>query len=370
MKKKQQSPVGTRPVASAKSAQTQAANVYRKLADAHASACKPVAPAQEKDAMPPQTAEFYRIYDRFVEECGEAGYWKESTYQKFARQRALLQTYRSDLTFDHFTTDGLNHYIHFLCTERAMCNSTIKRQLQFLKWFLHWAFQKNYHNNRDFDGYRPKLFTAEKKVIYLNAEQINKICNAHIPSNQQHLQAVRDVFLFCCFTGLRYSDAYNLKRSHVKAAAIEITTIKTSRRIVIDLNATSRAILDKYARRQFKHDKALPVISHRRMNKYLKDLGALSGLDEMVSLTYFRGNVRTDEEVPLYALLSTHAGRRSFICNALTLGIAPEVVMKWTGHSSYAAMKPYIDICDSVKKQAMTRFDTLLSAENLVAENK
>lgn len=343
---------------------------YRKLADAHASACKPVAPAQEKDAMPPLSAEFYRIYDRFVQECGAAGYWKESTYQKFARQRALLQTYRADLTFDHFTTDGLNHYIHFLCTERAMCNSTIKRQLQFLKWFLRWAFQKNYHNNRDFDGYRPKLFTAEKKVVYLNAEQINKIRNAHIPSNQQHLQAVRDVFLFCCFTGLRYSDAYNLKRSHVKAAAIEITTIKTSRRIVIDLNATSRAILNKYARRQFKHNKALPVISHRRMNKYLKDLGALSGLNETVSLTYFRGNVRTDEEVPLYALLSTHVGRRSFICNALTLGIAPEVVMKWTGHSSYAAMKPYIDICDSVKQQAMTRFDSLLSAENLVAENK
>lgn len=42
---------------------------------------------------------------------------------------------------------------------------------------------------------------------------------------------------------------------------------------------------------------------------------------------------------------------------ALSLGIPPNVVMKWTGHSDYKAMKPYIDIADSVKVDAMSRFD-------------
>lgn len=42
---------------------------------------------------------------------------------------------------------------------------------------------------------------------------------------------------------------------------------------------------------------------------------------------------------------------------ALSLGIPPNVVMKWTGHSDYKAMKPYIDIADSIKVNAMSRFD-------------
>ena len=54
---------------------------------------------------------------------------------------------------------------------------------------------------------------------------------------------------------------------------------------------------------------------------------------------------------------TTHAGRRTFICNALSLGIPAQVVMKWTGHSDYKAMKPYIDIADDIKANAMNKFN-------------
>ncbi|MBR3388714.1 MAG: site-specific integrase, partial [Bacteroidales bacterium] len=56
----------------------------------------------------------------------------------------------------------------------------------------------------------------------------------------------------------------------------------------------------------------------------------------------------------------THTGRRSFVVNALSLGIPPNVVMKWTGHSDYKAMKPYIDIVDSIKASSMTKFNGLI----------
>ena len=46
------------------------------------------------------------------------------------------------------------------------------------------------------------------------------------------------------------------------------------------------------------------------------------------------------------------------ICNAIGMGIAPQVVMKWTGHSDYKAMKPYIDVCDDIKAEAMKKFDS------------
>jgi integrase len=66
---------------------------------------------------------------------------------------------------------------------------------------------------------------------------------------------------------------------------------------------------------------------------------------------------RVDETYQKWELLSTHAGRRTFVCNALMLGIAPDIVMKWTGHSNYKAMKPYIDISDKAKRQAMDLFN-------------
>ncbi|MBQ6910713.1 MAG: hypothetical protein IJQ35_00950 [Bacteroidales bacterium] len=42
------------------------------------------------------------------------------------------------------------------------------------------------------------------------------------------------------------------------------------------------------------------------------------------------------------------------------LCISPNIVMKWTGHSDYKAMKPYIDIVDSIKAESMTKFNNLL----------
>ena len=98
---------------------------------------------------------------------------------------------------------------------------------------------------------------------------------------------------------------------------------------------------------------------NEKMNDYLKELAELEKINEPIHQTCYRGNERIDEVTPKYALLGTHAGRSTFICNALALGIPPQVVMKWTGHSDYKAMKPYIDIADDIKANAMNKFNQL-----------
>ena len=60
---------------------------------------------------------------------------------------------------------------------------------------------------------------------------------------------------------------------------------------------------------------------------------------------------------PKWELVGTHSGRRTFIVNALSLGITPNIVMKWTGHSDYKAMKPYIDIAEKTKAEQMAIFE-------------
>ena len=95
------------------------------------------------------------------------------------------------------------------------------------------------------------------------------------------------------------------------------------------------------------------------MNFYLKELCKLAQIDEPIRLTNYKGNQRIDEVRPKYELIGTHTGRRTFIVNALSRGIAPNVVMKWTGHSDYKAMKPYIDIVDSIKASEMAKMNFL-----------
>lgn len=329
----------------------EAFNALHRLAD------KETKPSKEKKAT--EGNDFYKVFDEFVRDCGRQNDWTHSTYEKFAAVKNHLSNFRKELNFDFFDEKGLNDYVAYLREVKDMRNSTIGKQLAFLKWFLRWAFKQGVHQNNAYDTYKPKLKSTQKKIIFLTWDELTKLREFEIPANKQALERVRDVFLFQCFTGLRYSDVFNLRRSDVKGEHIEVTTVKTSDSLIIELNNHSKAILDKYKDVAFEDDKVLPVITNQKMNDYLKELAELAGIDEPVRQTYYRGNERIDEVTPKYALLGTHAGRRTFICNALALGIPPQVVMKWTGHSDYKAMKPYIDIADDIKANAMSKFNQL-----------
>jgi len=306
-----------------------------------------------------EPSNFYEAFDDFVRVCGRQNDWTHSTFEKFAAVKNHLKNFRSELSFDFFDEEGLTEYVQYLREVREMRNSTIGKQLSFLKWFLRWSFKQGMHSNNAYDTFKPKLKDTQKKIIFLTWEELNRLREFKIPPTKQALERVRDVFLFQCFTGLRYSDVFNLRRSDIKGDHIEVTTVKTSDSLIIELNDHSKAILEKYKDVEFENDKALPVITNQKMNDYLKELAELAEINEPVRQTYYKGNERIDEVTPKYALLGTHARRRTFICNALALGIPPQVVMKWTGHSDYKAMKPYIDIADDIKANAMSKFNQL-----------
>ncbi len=302
---------------------------------------------------------FFMAFDEFVRDEGKLNNWTTATYTMFGVVKRHLQNFNPDLTFDALDETGLSDYISYMRDVRQMRNNTITKQIGFVRWFLRWALKKGHTDNVAFERFRPKFRSTPKKVIFLTGDELKRLMDYKIPATKQYLDRVRDVFIFSCFAGLRYSDVYNLRRSDIKGDLIEITTVKTADSLIIELNDHSRAILDKYADIHFEDDKVLPVISNQKMNDYLKELCKLAEIDAPVRETYYRGNERIDEVTPKYELIGTHAGRRTFICNALALGIPAQVVMKWTGHSDYKAMKPYIDIADDIKANAMSKFNEI-----------
>ena len=286
--------------------------------------------------------------------------WQYSTIQKFDALAEHIRHWNENPRFEDFTDKGLTSFITFLIEKEDLSNETTIKQLAYLKWFLRWARNNRLHDTADFEAFHPKLSFAKKRIIFLTIDEIKKLMAYEIPEKKAYLYRVRDVFVFCCFTGLRHSDVFNLRRGDVKEDHIEVTTVKTADTLSIDLNDVARGILDKYKEESFPGYKALPVISNQKMNDYLKELCELAGFDEEIRITTYRGAERTDTVYPKYALIGTHQGRKSFICNALAAGIPVNVVMKWTGHSDYKSMKPYIDVADTIKAREMNKMNNLL----------
>ena len=190
--------------------------------------------------------DFMKIFDEFVAECSKQNDWSSSTLKKFATVKKHIATFDPNTTFESWTERHFNEYIDYLRSDKDMRNTSIAKQIKFLKWFLRWTNRKGYHQNTAYDKFMPKMKSAPKKVIFLTRNELDKIRACQIPAAKQYLERVRDVLLFCCFTGLRHSDVYNLKRSDVKEEHIEITTIKTADSLIIELNDHSKAILEKY----------------------------------------------------------------------------------------------------------------------------
>lgn len=298
-------------------------------------------------------------FDEFVFEEGSENGWSESSYKKFATIRNHFVKYQDEkhvtLDYSFFNDEGMMRLSQYFISEGKK-NSTIVRYIKLVKWFLRWAKRKGYCENvRVSTEYKSRLKQTKKRVIFLTWDELMRVYNCKFDKNEAHLERARDKFCFSCFTGLRYSDVSHLHKSDITDTHIIVNTQKTHDLLNINLNKYSKAIVEKYM--DSDTITLFPVSSTQKTNDYLKEVGRKCNLDTVIVETNYCGGKRIEEQHKKWELLTTHCGRRTFICNALSLGIPVDVVMKWTGHSDYKAMRPYIDIADDTKKTAMALFD-------------
>ena len=339
---------------------------------------KPKPEKAKKEEMPKE-ADFFKTFNAFTYECGEKNAWTESTHEKMAALKQDLLTFKKNLKFSDLSETTLTKFVVYLRDEKKLNtprkpkgedrdsgkkeligikNSTIEKKLGYLKWFLKWATEKGFNNNTAYKTFHPTLKTTQKKIIFLTKDEMKRILNLELKGDKAYLEIVRDIFIFCCFSSLRYSDASALKWNDVKDDHIEVTTIKTADSIQIEINDMMRTIIEKYrAIPDKRNNLVFPFYTNQAMNRDLKKLCKLAEIKEEIRITTYKGNERIDEIAEKWELIGTHTGRRTFIIHALSRGIPPSVVMKWTGHSDYKSMKPYIDIVDEIKASEMTKMN-------------
>ena len=314
---------------------------------------------QARIIMPEKPQSIYERFDEYIDICVRRKSWTSGTTKRAKVCKNHLYKFSPDISFQDLTDAKLLSFVEYQ-QGIPLVNTTIQKTMKILASFLNWATNEGYNKNDAYNKFELKLKgTSGKanKVIALNWDELMTVYHLNIPETKNYLKHVRDVFVFQCFTGLRYSDVFNLRKYNIKGDNIEFVTVKTDDRLTIPLNAYSRAILAKYQDVNFNDDKVLPVISNQKMNEYLKELGELAGFTQTETIVRYIGDKVTTTVLPKSELLSTHVGRRTFVSIGSYLNIPYEIMASWTGHSSEAMMAKYRAIDTDKARQEMEKIN-------------
>lgn len=306
-------------------------------------------------------ANFFDRYEQFMKEQAIESGWSVSSSKKHRTMINIIKGFNSRITFDDFTEQGMQKLVNHIVNEVGRRNNTAQRDVKTVKWFLRWAHKKGYCRHEDYENYKFKLKTNKKRVVFLDWNELMTLYSYEFRT--PYLTRTRDTFCFTCFTGLRYSDVKNLLKTDIINDRITFVANKQVEDLLtIELNKYAKAIYEKYKDTEGK--KLFNVPSSKNYNDYIHEICKIVGFDTPITEVYMKGGSRIETTKPKHELLSSHSGRRTFICNALSLGIPPTTVMKWTGHSDFKSMQPYIDVAGMDKVSAMAKFDKGHSTEN------
>lgn len=278
--------------------------------------------------------------------------WADGTLKKYRSLLRHLQAWREDAAVDDLDTAGVDSFTrHLLCG--GMCNATATKYVKALLAFLRWAHRCGIYKGTAHEQELRKLKDGGNGPVYLTIQELRRMEDLELDGTAAQ---VRDVFVFCCYTGLRFSDASKLRHEDDFGDHISVVTKKTADRIDIELNTHARTILDRW---RDLPGTALPAISNQKSNEYLKAIARRCGITGPVRRVRWSGAERTEEVVEKCMLVGTHTARRTFVVTALTIGIPAEVIMRWTGHADWKSLQPYVAIVEDLKRSEMAKFDNL-----------
>lgn len=349
-------------------------------------------------------SDLYKGLEMFIAQRSQLEQWADNTRTNWNSFARYLKAFDEHLSYSYFDTAGLQAFLTYLRTSasssvyrltnapkykvlkekeaqldwngrktleqmdkmlhstepQGLSESSVKMEMRRLSAFLRWSVDQGLTEDMAVFKFKPKYKLTDKPVIFLTHEELLALYNADLSGEAPGIttaELVRDMFCFCAFTSLRYSDMQALRWDQVKADSICLTTQKTSKALEIPLNDYSRQILERYREEGKSTGKVFPYYHVSSMNDCLKRICKDLGYNELITKVYYKGLQRIEDTREKWEWISSHAARRTFICYALSQGIPPQIVMKFTGHSEYSAMKPYIDVTAADKVKAMEIFN-------------
>src|SRR5690606_4332384 len=171
--------------------------------------------------------------------------------------------------FEKLNLQFLEEFDYYLKTEKNHKQITINKNIQRFKKVIKVAFAQGNIDKDPFILYKTKQ--VRKEIVFLTQTELKKLEAHHFI--QPRLEFVKDLFVFCCYTGLGYSEMKNLKLHHIQIGFdgnewIKMKREKTSKDFSIPLLPTPTLIIQKYFRDG--QTSIFPKISNQKFNSYLK----------------------------------------------------------------------------------------------------
>lgn len=278
------------------------------------------------------------LFDSFIKNASKS----RTTIQSYKTCRHHLDCfekfYDRKLKVKDMTIDFYNNHVHFLSTkiktatgEKGLQDSTTGASIKNLKVFLRYLKSNGFPIPANISEFKVNKITPP--IIYLQEDEIKTLLNFDLTSNKR-LEQVRDLFVFNCYCGLRYSDLSRLSPNHFKNDEIHLRTHKNMRDIELPLLPISLEIAKKY-------NYNLPKISEQKFNKYIKEVGELAELNDVVELVSIKSGNKQYSMVPKWSILSSHIAIKSFITMCGEKGVSPKTVSEITGKSVAIIIKHY-----------------------------
>ena len=215
---------------------------------------------------------------------------------------------RKDVRLKDLDLKFIKDLEYFFKTELKLRQATVYRSIQRVKKIIQFAVGENYLKKDPFHLYKNKKYKTV--IVYLTDEELKRL-EKHT-FNQIRLQQVKDLFVFCCYTGLAYSEMTTLTTNNIEVGFdgnewIQMIRKKTNRKISVPVLPKAKEILEKYGNE-------LPKISNQKFNSYLKEISAILSIDKK---------------------LTHHIARKTFATTVLLYNNVPmEIVSELLGHSN------------------------------------
>lgn len=282
---------------------------------------------------PKMLLEVFREHNQKYRELMGKDYVKGTVlrYERTVRylEEYLEQKYKaSDIPMKNIDREFVSGFEFFIKAEKNCAQNATVKYLKNLKKIISEALANKWMTNDPFFQIRFKQTQTNRD--FLLEEELNIIIKKEI--DIPRLQVVRDIFIFCCFTGLAFTDIQHLTPEHIMCDSngerwIRKPREKTNNMCNIPMLDIPIMIADRYKDHPecVKKHVVLPVPCNQRMNSYLKEIADICNIKKT---------------------LTTHVARHSFACVAIANKVSMETIAKMLGHSDIRTTKIYAKVLD------------------------
>lgn len=258
-----------------------------------------------------------------------------------------------DIDIKQLNYEFISNYEFWLKSVRKCDHNTTVKYLSNFKKIVHICIKHGWLDKDPFVGF--KMTKREVERPFLVEEELTRIVDENF--KMPRLRQVRDIFIFCCYTGLAYADVKKLTRDEITTGIdgkkwIWMSRQKTDSATRVPLMPRALDILDRYKDdpQCVNQGRLLPVLSNQKMNNYLTEIADACGITKKMTF---------------------HTARHTFATTVtLSNGVPIETVSKMLGHRNLKTTQHYARILDLKVSEDMNNLRQKLEAKEKAAASK